>query len=418
MPRAVAAWLERLLILGLLVAVLPFVSPAFAHGGDIDADEPELPPTVALVTFGPGPVYWERFGHNALLVSEPGEDPLLYNYGVFDFQQKNFFLNFARGRMRYRLAVQRFSGAVWQYQAEQRWLRVQQLNLEPAQARKLAEFLRWNAQPENAEYHYDYFLSNCSTRVRDAIDMAVGGQLRPQLQAQRAGTSYRFEATRLIAPVLPLALGMDLVMGAAGDPPIDRWQQSFVPMVLMDAVRQAQIRGADGSTRPLLQRELPVLSATRWSEPATPLRPLCLFLLLSLGFVALLLVLQTRSAGPLRRTTAAALMTLAQLKLALIGLVLLALWTLTDHWVMWVNHNLLLFNPLTLLLLPASWRSRRSDWQAARWQWRLALLIAIGGAALLPWLLLPGAQHNPAWIAAVLPVQLLLAWQLWRRRRL
>ena len=32
-----------------------------------------------------------------------------------------------------------------------------------------------NARPENARYRYDYFTDNCATRVRDALDRALGG---------------------------------------------------------------------------------------------------------------------------------------------------------------------------------------------------------------------------------------------------
>jgi hypothetical protein len=42
----------------------------------------------------------------------------------------------------------------------------------------LANSLRENARPENREYLYDYFRDNCSTRVRDAVDRAVGGRVR------------------------------------------------------------------------------------------------------------------------------------------------------------------------------------------------------------------------------------------------
>ncbi len=65
-----------------------------------------LLPTVSVLTFSPGEIYWQRFGHNALLVREPGGEARVYNYGIFDFQQKNFFLNFARGAMLYRLEEQ------------------------------------------------------------------------------------------------------------------------------------------------------------------------------------------------------------------------------------------------------------------------------------------------------------------------
>src|SRR5262245_60285948 len=66
--------------------------------------DPLTAPKVALVTFGPGRLYWERFGHNAIIVDDPATGTrIAYNYGVFDFQEQHFLLNFAPGHMHYRL---------------------------------------------------------------------------------------------------------------------------------------------------------------------------------------------------------------------------------------------------------------------------------------------------------------------------
>ena len=48
-----------------------------------------------LVTFGPGELYFERFGHNAIWLREPaaGLDHT-FNFGYFDFEQEDFFLRF------------------------------------------------------------------------------------------------------------------------------------------------------------------------------------------------------------------------------------------------------------------------------------------------------------------------------------
>ena len=35
---------------------------------------PDANPEISLITFGPGEIYWERFGHNALLVRERSRD--------------------------------------------------------------------------------------------------------------------------------------------------------------------------------------------------------------------------------------------------------------------------------------------------------------------------------------------------------
>src|SRR5665811_1872697 len=46
-----------------------------------------------LVTFGPGELYWERFGHNAIWLREPSRGlDHTFNFGFFDFEQEDFFL--------------------------------------------------------------------------------------------------------------------------------------------------------------------------------------------------------------------------------------------------------------------------------------------------------------------------------------
>ncbi|MGH8443609.1 MAG: DUF4105 domain-containing protein [Solimonas sp.] len=400
----------------LFAAETPAPVPASMPGAAAAPAAEAAAPKIDLITFGPGSIYWERFGHNALLVRDPGSSRgRLYNYGMFDFGQKNFFLNFARGYMQYRLAVQSFPHALGSYAQESRWVYFQELDLPDDARRELATFLEWNAAPEHADYRYDYFRDNCSTRVRDAIDKASGGAIGRIAKGAPSGRSYRFEATRLIGPDRILALGMDLGMGSSADAPIDLWQQSFVPMVLMDVVRQVKLADADGSTRPLVSREGWLLQSDAWPEPAAP--PPALLPLAAIGLACgLLLVLLDRA----RRYRAACwafafIAFFASLKAALGGLVLIASWSLTEHWAMWANRNLLLLDPLCLLLLPTWFRSAWSSWTPRRWQRRLALFIAAGATLSLPLLLLPGAQHNLPWIAAWLPTQLALAWAIWRR---
>ena len=62
---------------------------------------------------------------------------------------------------------------VEQYRALGRPITLQRLNLTPAQKRDLRDFLRWNELEENRYYRYDYFLDNCSTRLRDALDRVL-----------------------------------------------------------------------------------------------------------------------------------------------------------------------------------------------------------------------------------------------------
>ena len=58
-------------------------------------------PSVSLVTYGPGQVYWERFGHNALVFRDPlSGRGTSYNYGMFDFTT-GFLAKFVAGRLEF-----------------------------------------------------------------------------------------------------------------------------------------------------------------------------------------------------------------------------------------------------------------------------------------------------------------------------
>ncbi|MGA9335530.1 MAG: DUF4105 domain-containing protein, partial [Rudaea sp.] len=374
---------------------------------------------ISLLTFGPGTQVWERFGHNAILVQDRnGGASRLYNYGMFDFAQKNFYLNFARGRMLYSIDVENPDWALPNYVEEGRWIVRQDLNLTPTQRRKLADYLAWNARPENAQYHYDYFTANCATRVRDALDMALGGAIKAQTVDRSRGFTYRMDTLRLMRPEPLLMLGMDAGLGPFADTRLSYWQESFVPMQFMQSMRGIRIRSADGKLQPLVIRET-LLAPPRLPEP--PADPphwiwpaLAIGLATGAGFYAL--ARQRKRAWA--RMTFAGTTSLLALILGLGGLVLIALWACTDHVAAWRNENLLLLDPLCLLLIPAWLRSARRHWQPSRFAIRTNTMIATLAVLALALKLFPSLyQDNGFWIALLLPLHLALAASIHAARR-
>ncbi len=364
---------------------------------------------VALVTFGPGPLYWERFGHNAIIIDDPAAGTrMAYNYGVFDFQEKRFLQNFALGHMHYSLGAEPLDVDLATYVPEGRSVTVQTLNLKPAQARQLAAFLAWNAQPQNAVYRYDYLVNNCSTKVRDALNRALGGALERQLARRSAPHTYRFDAVRLISPDFWFALGMDMGFGPKGDIPLSLWQESFVPMVLSRALDAVAVRDANGQILPLVSDEQVVEPGRLPPAPAAPRDLRLPFLALGIGLAALLLWL-AHGKSHLYRASFALLAVAWWFICGLAGLVLAGLWGLTDHWAAGDNENLLLLNP-ACLVLPAVW------WRAPRIARCLVTLIAAAALISLIVRMLPGLyQGNLAFIALTVPVHLVLAVLAWRQ---
>lgn len=404
MSRLASRALRWLMVLGAALMLAP------AHA-QLTLD---VPPQVSLLTFGPGDIYWQRFGHNALLLRAADGRAAVFNYGTFDFQQKSFFLNFARGQMRYRLDVDSFERTLRMYAAEGRWIFEQRLALDDEQRRDLAAFLAANLKPENVEYRYDYFADNCSTRVRDALDQVLHGALKAQIEPLPTPVTYREEVVRLMSPDKPLAVGMDLGLGPSADRPINLWQHSFLPLTLMQAVRDVRLTDASGAERALVESEGWIYrpQASEEAEPAglTGLLPLSL---LGAGLAVLLLLSRALRRFGLMRWTYAMLTMAISAVAGVTGLVMLAAWALTEHWGMWANQNLLLFNPLLLALIPVWAGAVRGGWYPAAWAVRvaqLALLVAVAAVAIKS---VPGMhQHNLPWIALMLPLQMAMTWTL------
>ena len=149
----------------------------------------------------------------------------------------------------------------------------QDFDLDPAQADSLLTVLRWNAREENKFYRYDYYLDNCSTRVRDAIDAAVGGALRRAATGPSSGITWRSETMRLAADFPLLNFGMTFTLGPKADGALSRWDELFIPMHLRDAVRRVRTslpkRGLDRPTG----RPFRLLANALASERAPLLRP-------------------------------------------------------------------------------------------------------------------------------------------------
>lgn len=367
---------------------------------------------VSLVTVGPGEVYWQRFGHNAIRVRDTASGAeVLYNYGIFDFAEEDFFLKFIRGEMTYEIAARRPADDLDQYRAEGRRVVEQDLNLSPAQRLELARFLAWNARPENRKYRYDYFAANCSTKVRDALDAALGGALRAATDGRSRGYTLRMHAQRLTSPDLPVYLGVHAGLGPVTDQPIDFWDEMFVPMEVERRVREVRVRDDAGAEMPLVARET-VLMEGRVPEPADPPAWIWRFLAVGLALAAALHWLG-RGEGARRRgfgMLAGVLWLLAGAG----GLLLAFLWFGTAHEAAWRNENLALFSPLCLLLLPAAWRALRGRDPASTGNGWIAAVVA--GIAFLAWLslVLPGYRQDTLdWIALWLPVHV-AAWRVLR----
>ena len=378
--------------------------------------EPSAPsPRVYLITVGQGEPVWEKFGHNALWFFDDaaGVDEA-YNWGVFDFNQPQFLRRFLTGDTKY--WVEQYPGQLLIdfYKRSDRTVVLQRLNFTPDQARRALAYARWNARTDNKYYRYDYFRDNCSTRVRDVIDLALGGSLKRATASVRVPYTHRSESLRLVHDLKLTQLGMDIALAQPADKQLSLWETMFIPMRMRDILR-SQRGGGPSGTAPLVAEERTLYTSRQFHERANAPRLWLPYLL-----VGLLLGVEFAAVGTGRRRTAIVdrvfriEVTIWAIVTGLLGLVLLLAWTSTRHVFWYRNENLLLLNPLALwfaaMVLVAMRRPR-----FARQARLLALVIAAASvlallAKALPWF----PQDNLAVILLLLPANVAIAVGLWR----
>jgi hypothetical protein len=287
---------------------------------------------------------------------------------------------------------------------------MQWLALPAGEARELAAALAENARPENAHYRYDYFLDNCSTRVRDVIDRAINGALRAATFTRASGTTFRWHTRRLLGPDVASYTGIEIALGEPADRPITAWEEMFLPAKVQQYVREVRIHDASGAERPLVASEQTVYTAAH-VEPTRPPRYFALDLCVgvALGGIALLLGVRAANGGRGARIGLASFAAVWGLLAGIVGVLLIVAWTATLH-IFWKrNENLFQFEPLALLVafvVPVLLLRGRGSRFAATLTTTVAA-IALLGAVLQ---LVPGIdQVNADVVALALPIWLGLA---------
>jgi hypothetical protein len=379
--------------------------------------EPGSNLTVYLLTFGWGDVSWERFGHNAIWIKDRarGTD-ITYNWGMFDFAQPNFVWRFVTGDTRYWMEPIDFNSMVTYYKERNRSVLAQELNLTPAQRLKLQQFVQWNALPQNKFYRYDYYRDNCSTRLRDAIDHAVSGQLQTATVTRMTSGTYRWHTQRVMTGDIPLYTGVTFALGHPADKPLSMWQEMFLPVRMANGLRTVSIADSTGTQIPLVRSEMAIFTAGRPPEPATPPFYFPLFVAVGIVFAAVLVLLVRSAEGGSRFAMfgATALATLWSLIAGLAGLALVFAWAFTKHYFMGRNENLMHLDPLSIalaVLIPLSIYGRRGVSRAIRFAGFIALLCLFGFVAQgIPFF----DEKNGEIIALALPINLAVWWTVYR----
>ncbi len=288
---------------------------------------------IELYTFGAGENYWEAFGHTALRVKINDID-YMYGFGYFNFSDEDFFLKFAKGKMQYFLGIEDTRLEIDNYINQGRSVWSQKLNLSLSQKKQLITRLNYLAQAENRYYHYDYFLNNCTSQIRDLLDEVTNGEISKQLIGIETNKSW----SDLTFPVQNQAwmnLGIAFAYGLPAYQTRDKWSLSIFPEDFAHDLEQ--INTQTNWNGKLMQHHKAAEQLIKHSFIKTHYAVIALVSIILIGLFIPFLTKFTVYFWLIGQS--------------LIGIALLFLWFFSEHSVAVLNINLLLFSPIAFVFI-------------------------------------------------------------------
>ncbi|NQT60086.1 MAG: DUF4105 domain-containing protein [Bacteroidetes bacterium] len=321
--------------------------------------------TIKILTVGQGDSVYLWYGHIAIIVEDSLRNTeVLYDYGVFNFKQDNFFRNFAMGRLIYGVVAAPAAYRISQAEYELRNMTAATLNIPPEKRYEVAIFLQENVKPGNNTYLYHHYNDNCSTRVRDVINMAVDGQLKVWAEAQPGKMSLREHIHRHSGNNFFMDWVLNFLQSDVIDTQISLWDDMFLPEELNQNLLNFYYTDASGNSVKLVSNyEVLTDFPERKEVPPEPAKywPVGIAVGILIGFIGLILyILYFKTKSSLWRAAYGTYTACYGLLFGFFGTALLLMMIFTNQDVTFNNENVLLASPVLL------------------WAGILGILIAVG----------------------------------------
>ena len=310
--------------------------------------------TVSILTIGPGNSLNDSFGHSAIRVqSKTKKYDLVFNYGIYDYNDPRFYSNFIKGYLKYSLGVSYFENFKSSYIANDRYIKEQVLSLPNDLKEKLVDKLIFNSKPENKDYFYDYFNNNCSTVIKDIIKglLSQYDYHNTYESATSNKDSYRSLIYENINKNSWGSLGIDICLGSYIDQQIDSEKNTFLPEYLFEYLNSSYYSYSNNDKKiekVKLIENIIFINKVKDVEKSTfnifLTSPLFVFILI---FTALFLLNYRNKENKKIHLALESIHILT----SFIGCLLLFLWFFTDHTTAAFNYNLLWANPINFILL-------------------------------------------------------------------
>lgn len=330
---------------------------------------------VSVITCGLGNESYSLFGHTAIRIKDDANFvDAVYNYGAFDFNTPNFVPKFAKGDLEYFAVVHRYTDFINQYTYENRSVDEQELQIPLQLKQQLFKNLNTSLASGDSHYTYKFIDKNCTSMVVDIINKTLGSNII----TKKVDTDLTYRS--ILFPYFDYhfyeKLGTSIIFGSKVD---QLGTKLFLPQELQKSLKRIQYKN-----QPLAPKNETLLHFEE-SHPSSWWNNIYTYILV----IALLVILNKKGIHYGYFTV-----------MGIVGLFFLFMGFYSDHLELANNYNVLLFNPLLLVLVIFYSQKNRL------WSYRFALLNLIALAVYL------GILINKAHLLIVMPMVLASAYFL------
>ncbi|WP_370227875.1 DUF4105 domain-containing protein [Mesoflavibacter sp.] len=306
---------------------------------------------ISVLTIGSGNNLNDAFGHSGIRLKTSYSD-IVYDFGRYNFEDPNFYLNFARGKLNYLQGKANYNNLVNFYKQQNRSIKEQILNLSAEEKQSVYTFLETNYAKNQGAYLYDFFYDNCATKIRDVIENATNGNIDYQLPDNYEDKTFRTLIQDQLHPNTWGSLGIDIALGAIIDRTATPREHMFLPKNIHAFYSEATI-----NNRQLVSNSKTIINSdTKFKNGTFLLSPIFV-----LSLIAILIIYITFNDHKKQRRTKG-LDACIQLILGVIGILLTLLWFGTDHTATGYNYNLLWAFPLSLFMVIQAYKAKPKKW--------------------------------------------------------
>jgi hypothetical protein len=282
--------------------------------------------SVSIITCDTGNESYSLFGHTAIRITDLEKNlDVVFNYGAFDFATPNFVAKFAKGDLQYFAVANSFPDFMNQYTYEKRSVFEQELNIPLAKKQKLLDNLTATLSSSESYYTYKFIDKNCTSMVVDILNKTLGSNVI--IKKTDTDKTYRSILYPYFDTSFYEKLGTSIIFGKKVD---EYGTRIFLPLELHKSLKLIQFEN-----HPLCKESKTVLefkketSSTWWDNFYT-----------YAVLLAFIVLINKKSINIFYLFT-----------MGLLGLFFGFMGFYSFHEELAYNYNILLFNPLLLVLL-------------------------------------------------------------------